>query len=252
MNPNLKLVVQLQELDRRIGELTREAAQLPLYISEIEKKLESHKAQLASDRASLQENEKSRRLLEQQVSDNEQKTSRLREQMNQAKTNEQYHAFQHEINYHVEEVRKIEDRILDEMSVAEALAVKVAAAAEALGIEESKVEQEAALKRAQVADDEKEIAEKQARRDDTAKEIAPDVLALYERVRKSRGGLAVAHADKERCLECNVVLRPQFSHEMRSGDQVMTCESCGRILCYVSPDETPLEDPAGEANPAPG
>jgi predicted nucleic acid-binding Zn-ribbon protein len=45
----------------------------------------------------------------------------------------------------------------------------------------------------------------------------------------------VAEAAEGRCSGCHMVLRPQFFQDLRHSDQVMFCESCGRILYYNPP-----------------
>ena len=55
------------------------------------------------------------------VQENKQKVSKLKGQMMEAKNNEQYRAFQHEIDYAGQETRKAEDRILELMGEAEPL-----------------------------------------------------------------------------------------------------------------------------------
>ncbi len=62
--------------------------------------------------------------------------------MLQAKTNEQYRAFQNEIAYAEGEIRKSEDRILDLMSEAEALEANVKQAEAALAEEKKSVDAE--------------------------------------------------------------------------------------------------------------
>src|SRR6266516_1374537 len=97
MLPDIASAVRLQELDNRLTELTKEIASLPKHIAEIEKKLESHQRKLEADRGALAANQKDRKRLEGDTQVQEQKNSKLRDQMLQAKTNEQYQAFQHEI-----------------------------------------------------------------------------------------------------------------------------------------------------------
>ena len=76
MNQNIALVRELQIVDHRIRELTEEIARLPKYISEIESKLESHKSALAQDQATLEQNQKTRRLMDGDVGTYQQKISR--------------------------------------------------------------------------------------------------------------------------------------------------------------------------------
>ena len=132
MHPDTRLVSQLQAIDLRMAELEKEVAALPKHIAVIEKTLESHQRRLEADRAALTANQKDRKKLEGDVQMNEQKISKLRDQMLGAKTNEQYRAFQHEIEYAQNEIRKAEDRILELMSESESLDVAVKKAEAAL------------------------------------------------------------------------------------------------------------------------
>src|ERR1043166_1038595 len=116
MLPDIVSAVRLQEVDNRLADLSKEIASLPKHIVEIEKKLESHQRKLEADRAALTANQKDRKKLEGDIQIQEQKISKLKDQMLEAKTNEQYRAFQHEIDFCQREIRKSEDRILELMS----------------------------------------------------------------------------------------------------------------------------------------
>src|SRR5215475_5782610 len=109
MLPDLRLVIRLQELDNRLAELSREIATLPKHVAEIEKKLISHERKLEADRAALVANQKERKKNEGDIQVQDQKISKLRDQASGAKTNEQLHAFQHEIEFCQKEIRKSED-----------------------------------------------------------------------------------------------------------------------------------------------
>src|SRR4249920_3631833 len=118
---DLKLVIRLQEIDNRLAELAREIATLPKHITEIEKKLGAHERKLDADRAALVANQKERKKCEMDVPVQDQKISKLKDQMLVAKTNEQYGAFQKEIEFCQREIRKLEDRILELMTESEPL-----------------------------------------------------------------------------------------------------------------------------------
>src|SRR5215831_20095327 len=132
MLPEIASAVRLQELDIRLGELSKEIASLPKHIAEIEKKLEAHQRKLDGDRAALTANQKERKKCEGEIQMQEQKISKLKDQMVGAKTNEQYRAFQHEIEFCQKEIRKAEDRILELMGESEPLDKNVKAAEAAL------------------------------------------------------------------------------------------------------------------------
>ena len=233
---DLKLVIRLQEIDNRLAELTREIGALPVHIKEIEKKLTSHERKLEIDRAALAANQKERKNCDVSIQTQEQKISKLKDQMLGAKiTNEQYRAFQNEIEFCQNEIRKAEDRILELMTESEPLDRNVKAAEAALKAEKAQVEVEKQQARERTAVDQKAVQELQSERAAVGKQVTPATYQRYERVRKARRGVAVAEAIEGRCSACNMVIRLQFFQDLKKGDQVMACESCNRILYYNPP-----------------
>src|ERR1043166_6587542 len=121
MTAEIEQVTRLQSLDLKINELEREIATLPKHIAQIEKALDSHLRRLEADRAALAANAKERKQLEDDAKVEGQKISKLRDQMLQAKTNEQYRAFQHETSFCEQPIRRPEDLFLDLLAEAEPL-----------------------------------------------------------------------------------------------------------------------------------
>src|SRR5581483_4223854 len=192
MTADLELVSRLQTLDKEIGDLQREVAALPKHIAQIEKTLDGHNRRLEADRAALTANQKERKRLEDDVKVQEQKISKLRDQMLGAKTNEQYRAFQNEIEYSQREIRKYEDRILDLMGESEPLDLNVKKAEAALKEEKQQVEGEKNTAREATAKDEKRLAELQEERKAAVAGLKPQVYRDYERIRKKWHGSALA------------------------------------------------------------
>jgi predicted nucleic acid-binding Zn-ribbon protein len=152
-----------------------------------------------------------------------------------AKTNEQYKAFQHEIEYLQNEIRSAEDRILELMSESESLDVAVKKAEAALKEEKQLVEGEKSRARERTAADQAQLQQLQAQRAEAAAQLPKATLAEYERIRKKWHGVVIAEATSGRCAACQIVLRPQYLQDLKKGDHLMTCESCGRFLYYNPP-----------------
>src|SRR3989441_8159985 len=180
---DLKLAVRLQEIDNRVAGLTREVAALPKHVAEIEKKLEAHQRKLEADRAALTANQKDRKKLEGDIQIQEQKISKLKDQMLQAKTNEQYQAFQHEIGFCETEIRRAEDRILDLMGESEGLEKNLKAADVALKAEKAQVEAEKQQARERTEADQKAVAELETAKKAIVSSMTPSVYKNYERIR---------------------------------------------------------------------
>jgi predicted nucleic acid-binding Zn-ribbon protein len=89
---------------------------------------------------------------------------------------------------------------------------------------------------AQIATDAETLDEKVAalreRRRTADAPIDAQTLALYERLRKMRGGRAVARVERGACLGCRISLPSHIFQRARSGMAVIQCTSCERIL-YV-------------------
>jgi len=137
-----------------------------------------------------------------------------------------------EIGYAEGEIRKAEDQILDLMEASEALDKNVKAAEIELKKQKDHVEAEKAHARDRTTIDQKQLAESRAERKQAADAMTPRVYADYERIRKKTRGTVVADATDGRCDACMITLRPQFFQDLRKGDQIMFCESCGRMLTY--------------------
>jgi predicted nucleic acid-binding Zn-ribbon protein len=244
MLPDLKLVIRLQEIDKRLVDLLHEIAALPKHIAEIETKLVSHERKLEADRAALLANVKERKKCESDIQVQEQKISKLKDQMALVKTNDQFRAFQNEIDFCTKEIRKSEDRILELMGESEALDKNVKTAEGALKTEKAQVEAEKHQARERTAADHKASQELGAERASMVASMKPSTYQRYERSRKLRKGIAVAEVVAGRCSVCNILLRLQFFQDLKKAEDIMVCESCQRILYYNPPES--FEDLAGE------
>lgn len=234
MSPDIRLLISIQALDETIAQFSAEIDSLPRHIAEISKKLQSHQAQLQADKDALAANQKQYRDLDGEIGDHRQKISRLKGQMSQAKTNEQYKAFQHEIDFHENAIRTAEDQQIVLMERAESLSSNVATAEESLKREQASV-------KAERTEAEKRVAELVAARDKDLAErgtlvpqLSKDVLRNYENM-KSRGRRqTVAEIDGGTCGACHLTIRLQVVQELAITDKLHRCDTCGAYL-YVVP-----------------
>jgi hypothetical protein len=77
--------------------------------------------------------------------------------------------------------------------------------------------------------------------------VEADLLRHYERVSKFRG-TGISEVRDQKCMACQVMLRPQTYNEVRSGTQTIVCDSCQRILYFNAADELAAQAP-GAARP---
>ena len=242
MHPDVALVNQLQTLDLRITALDKEVAELPRHIAVIEKTLDSHLRKLSADKAALAANQKDRKNLEGEIQLHQSKISKLRDQMSQAKTNDQFKAFQNEIDYAEKEIRKAEDRTVELLSASEPLEANVKQAEVALKQEQKQVDAEKAEARDRTAAHQSELDKLRAEHKVAFAALPKPIAATYERIRKKWKGTVAAEATEGRCNACHMVLRPQVFQDLRKGTNLMQCENCSRFLYYNPPITSSLVD----------
>ncbi len=227
--------MELQRADREILRLNREIAALPKRVVAIEEKLAGTKAGLERAKAAVKADEATRRKYESAIRDEQQKISKYRDQSLAVKTNEQYKALLHEIQFAEQAIQANEDKILELMLNAEAREKEVKAAELELKAEMAEIEREKAAARDRTAEDEKLLAEWNATRDQARAGVNEDLLRHYERVAKFRRD--------QKCMGCQVMLRPQTYNEVRSG-QIVVCESCQRVLYFDPATGVAVERPS--------
>jgi uncharacterized protein len=226
-------LLRLQEADKEIRRLQDEIAELPKRVAAIEHKLADTKAELEKAQGAVKADEAARRKYDTAITDLRSKISKYRDQSLDVKTNEQYKALLHEIQFAEKEIAATEDKILELMVNADAREKEVKAAQAELKAEAAEIEKEKDDARQRTAEDEKQLAEWRAKRDQMRAGVNEDLLRHYERVSKFRGS-GISEVLDHKCMACQVMLRPQIYNDVRTGQQTVVCDSCQRIL-YFNP-----------------
>lgn len=242
MLPDIENLLKLQDADKEIRRLREEIAELPKRVEAIEQKLAGTKAQLEMAQASVKADEAARRKHETSIQDLRGRISKYRDQSLEVKTNDQYKALLHEIQFAEGEIAAAEDKILELMLNTEAREKEVKLAQAELKAETAEIEREKADAHQRTAEDQKQLTEWRAKRDQLRVGIDADLLRHYERVAKFRG-TGIAEAFDHKCATCQVMLRPQTYNEVRTGQHAVVCDSCQRILYFNPAHEMAANNP---------
>ena len=79
----------------------------------------------------------------------------------------------------------------------------------------------------------KELAELQSNREELASAVDASVRARYERLAKSRGENVLVGVQHGVCGGCHMKLPPQTLVACQADQDLVACNSCGRILYYT-------------------
>jgi uncharacterized protein len=240
MLQDLQNLMELQVADKEILRLKEEVAALPKRVAVIEAKLANTKANLEKAKTASKADEAAKKKYETAIQDLQGKISKYRDQSLAVKTNDQYRALMQEIQFAEQEIRANEDKILDLMVNAEAREKDVKAAEAELKAETAEIEKEKEQARLRTAEDEKLLAEWNGKRDKLRGGVSADLLRHYERVMKFRGS-GISEVRDQKCMACQVMLRPQTYNEVRAGQKLIECESCQRLLYFNPENEAKIE-----------
>jgi predicted nucleic acid-binding Zn-ribbon protein len=231
VDTELQRLIDLQDLDTRIGTLEREATQLPSDIEAVHARIERARTDLESARARFETTRKNIRTKEKDLEFLSTKRAKSEGRLYEVKTNKEYSAVLVELDELKAEKSRLEEEILILMEAQERVAADIRDAGVELQAAEGqgRVDEAAIRERLRVV--EGELAGLRERRAEQAAKIAPPLLAEYEKLLRARGGLAVVQAlPSQTCAGCRMTIRPQALLEIRAQTRLVNCESCGRYL----------------------
>lgn len=222
----------LQDRDRRISRLQRELELLPGRRKAIESQLDSHRQALTEAEDELRKGQLEQKDLEARIDAHQERIKKLRQQQLEVKNNDDYRAFEKEVNAVEEEIVSIEDRELAVMEKIERLLGTRDEKRESLNAEEHAVQEELDQLSQRASNIEKEQAELRVSRDALSQDCDPEWLARYDRIFKNKGDAAVVPIENGTCGGCHMKLPPQMAHDARKGDTMTVCMYCGRLLYF--------------------
>lgn len=124
----------------------------------------------------------------------------------------------------------LEDRQLEQMIAQEEAEEQFRIASEKLDqvrAQKSALDQKLTREQATLTD---ELGRLQIERQAAASAVPEADLKLYNQLRQSRRGVAVARVTDTYCSACGSTLSAASLHAARSPNQITRCDSCGRIL----------------------
>jgi predicted nucleic acid-binding Zn-ribbon protein len=218
-------------LTRRVG-IEREIDEIPKALLAQEELLARVKKSYVEHDEGFQAAEAKVKELRGQLTEAEAAREAAERQMDAISTQREYEALNKEIRDATDREHQLrKDLQREERSLAEI--------EEALRRDESMIklqESEIAEKSLKINTDKEaklsEIAELRGKEEAASSGIEKDVLFKFERIIRSKQGLGIVPVKGYVCTGCYMILPAQFVNEVRSGNRIIFCPYCSRVLFH--------------------
>ncbi len=232
LNEQLKLLVELQEVDSTILSIADKIESLPVRLEKFKAPFKEANNALQKVKAQYEALSKDRKNKELEAEEIQDKINKIKARSKEVKTNKEYEAYLKEIEGFEKEKFRIEDEILSQMENMESFAktlqkeeLKVRKAEEDLKQQEKSFEEEKTKFHA-------EMEMFKTKRKEFVARIDSDLYEQYMNLLKRLGGVAVVQTRNEICLGCNTNIPPQLYNDIKKNEHIFNCYYCKRFLYY--------------------
>jgi predicted nucleic acid-binding Zn-ribbon protein len=234
LEPIAQLLI-LQNTDQRLDAVTQALRSLPEEKNSCEQALVNADRKLAAIEAKSHEIEKEIKKIEVLIDLKRTQIGRYRIQQMETRKNDEYAAFNKEIGLAQEVITQCEDQQLGLMEQSELLQPDIERAEEVHAIEHKRLHAILATfdgRSKSLLARQKELQEA---RPPLTLPIDEEILDRYERLFKSKNGLAVAPIEHGVCTGCHMQMTMQTILSAKAEKEIITCSQCGRYL-YTEED----------------
>lgn len=238
MRSELEKLIDLQITDTNIRRLKKSIESAEARRATIEQEFEQHAFSIREIQNKRDSLKAERADLEKQIAENKTYLERADRNLKHAQNSKEYETAMRETDALQKQISALETQDLEKMEEIETVEKDLAERAEEINSLESNRETALGSFDAEVEKDKKAFEEETRKRQEVFTTLPPQMAGIYNRLaQRSRDGVAVAAVVNGSCSACFMSLRPQMLVNVRKGDEIVTCESCSRIM-YIPSEKT--------------
>ena len=233
MLTELSRLIDVQEIDKLIREVTQGLERLPEELGALEAGLEEMKAAQAALLQELEDLKAQHRDTEMEMAEMEEGIKTSRRRLMEIKSNIEYKAMLKEIAFKEDQRDQRETRILEFMDLMETQNRLIADQGQRIKEQDAVLVQQRQAVAAQMAELQQELAALEEKRKKLRKAVPAALLKRYEFIRQRRNGTAIAPVHEGVCLGCHMNILPQQFIDLQKGLEILQCPHCQRILYWA-------------------
>lgn len=230
MQDEVRALLILQDRDRRLIALAKDLEKLPQDEARAKAKLAGDQAAVSKAHQALLDGELKVKKIELDAETRRTTIKRLKLQQFETRKNEEFVALGHEITRYEKELDAFETRELEAMEEVDGFRSNLKAAESAKAQTKTLVEEDLVNIAQRHERIKSERSETMVEREQLLANIPEGILPLYNRLMKTKAGLAVAPLRDGKCEGCHMKLIASTVMKAQAAKEIAQCEDCGRIL----------------------
>ncbi len=235
MKVELEKLIDLQKTDTNIRRLKKSIETAEERRAGIEQEFEQHAFSIREIQGNRDRLHTERADLERQIADNKTYLERADRNLKHAQNQKEYETAMRETDALQKQIAVFETQTIEKMTGIEEVEKELEGRSEEIDSLDAKRQEALSKFEAEVSADRAVLDDELKRRNDVFVTLPTQLASVYNRMaQRSRDGIAVAEVVNGSCSACFMSLRPQMQVEVKRGDQIITCESCTRILFIPS------------------
>ena len=239
MIADLDKLIELQQTDTNLRRLKDSVETSETRRAEIEQEFEQHAFSIREIQNRRDSMHAKRAELEKQIAENKTYLERADRNLKHAQNSKEYETAMRETDALQKAIAAFETQIVEAMETVEAVDKEIEERSDEIATLDSKLEEALKQHDAKIAKDKSEYAKLAKARETVFVTLPTQLASVYNRMaQRSRDGIAVAEVVNGSCSACYMSLRPQIMLEVKRGDQIITCESCTRIMYVLKREAT--------------
>ncbi len=232
MSGLLDELYRLQERIRFVQRRERERDTVPAELTEVDNAFREKLEAVQHLKQRLLEAEVEHRRASAELADYQEKQKKYQAQLRNVQSSREYSAVLNEMDGVEKQIRATEDKVLTLEEELETSREDLKKREENLPRETQEHEERMKDWRATQRAINEELTSAQAEIADLEARIRPRELSEFRRLLEKKGGLAVARVVSNSCSACHVKVRPAAMQSLKTGNEIVYCDSCRRILYY--------------------
>ncbi|MCK4948392.1 MAG: hypothetical protein KAS46_08490 [Candidatus Aureabacteria bacterium] len=234
MLKDIEVLLKVQEQDLKIIEFEKKLKENPELVNRAKITLSQAEADYKEKEEGFKKLQVARKNKEIEVASYNEQIRKLDSQAGTLKDNKAYKALQDEIINARAKIALDEDEILLNMEECDSVAGKVKQSKEFVDQQMRRVKEAEEKSKVENADMEKQICGLKELKKELEKNVSPKALLKYTRLLKNKRGAVIVLSRHGSCSGCNMKLTPQVLMKLKGGMEIVSCETCQRIIYWES------------------